>query len=51
MKISSKGEIYTDIPSRTSMIEHKMHLVDDHPISCRPYALPYAVQGKIQKEI
>ena len=28
-----------------------MHLVDDRPIRCRPYALPYAVRGEIQEEI
>ena len=28
-----------------------MHLVDDRPIRCRSYALPYAVRGEIQEEI
>ena len=28
-----------------------MHLIDDRPIRCRQYALPYAVRGEIQKTI
>ena len=48
MAVSGKHEeIFTDIPGKTSIIEHRVHLVDDRPIRCRPYALPYAVRGEI----
>ena len=49
--LGKREEVFTDIPGKTSMIEHRVHLVDDRPIRYRPYALPYAVQGKIQEEI
>ena len=42
-------EIFTDIPGKTSTIEHRVHLVDDRPIRYRPHALPYAIR-EIQKE-
>ena len=43
--------IFTDIPGKTSLIEHMVHLVDDRSIRCRPYALPHTVLRKIQEEI
>ena len=49
--LSRCEEIFTDIPGKTSVIEHRMRLIDDCPIRCRPYALPYAVRGEIQEEI
>ena len=42
---------FTDIPGKTSIIEQRVHLVDDSPIRCRPYALSYAVREEIQEEI
>ena len=52
MEVLSKREkIFTDIPGKTSIIEHRVHLVDDYPIRCRPYELPYAERGVIQEEI
>ena len=50
--LAKHGEIFTDIPRKTSIIEHRVNLVDDDdcPIGCRPDALPYAVQ-EIQEEI
>ena len=44
-------KIFTDIPGNTSIIEHRVHLKDDRPIRCKPYALPYAVREEIQEEI
>ena len=51
MEVLGKREkTFTDISGKTSIIEHWVHLVDDCRIRCRPYALPYAVRGEIQKE-
>ena len=36
-------EILTNISGKTSIIKHWVHLIDDCPIKCRLYALPYAV--------
>ena len=49
--LRKREEIFTDIPGKTSIIEHRVHLIDDCPIRCRSYALPCAVRGKIQEEI
>ena len=49
--LGKREEIFTDIPGKTSIIEHRVHLVDDRPIRCKPYALPYALRGKIREEI
>ena len=40
-----------DIPGRTTIIEHRVHLVDDHPIRRKPYALPCAEREEIQEMI
>ena len=44
-------EIFTEIPGRASVIEHKIDLNDDRPIGCKPYPLPYAKRGEIREEI
>ena len=44
-------EIFTEIPGKTIMIEHKIDLTDDRPIRCKPYPLPYGKRGEIRKEI
>ena len=49
--LGKREEILTDIPDKTSIIEQRVHLADDRPIRCRPYALLYAVLGEIQEEI
>ena len=41
-------EIFTEIPGNASVIEHKIDLTDDRPISCKPYPLPYAKRGEIR---
>ena len=46
--LSTREELFTDIPVKTSIVKHRVHLVDDRPIKCRLYALPYAVRGEIQ---
>ena len=49
--LGKREEIFVDILGKTSIIEHRVRLVDDRPIRCRPYALTYAVRGEIQEEI
>ena len=49
--LGKREEIFIDIPGKTGIIENKVHLVDDRPIRCTPYALPYVVQREIQEEI
>ena len=49
--LGKREEIFIGIPGKTSVIEHRVHLVDDRPIRCRSYALRYALRGEIQEEI
>ena len=44
-------EIFTEIPGKASVIEHKIDLTDDRPIRCKPYPLSYAKRGEIREEI
>ena len=44
-------EIFTKIPGKTSVIEHKIDLTDDRPIRCKPCPLPYAKRGEIREKI
>ena len=44
-------EIFTKIPRKASVIEHKIDLTDDRPIWCKPYPLPYAKRDEIREEI
>ena len=44
-------EIFTEIPRKASVIEHKIDFADDRPIRCKPYPLPYVQRGEIREEI
>ena len=33
------------------MIERKIDLTDDRPMTCKPYPLPYAKRGEVREEI
>ena len=44
-------EIFTEIPGKASVMEHKIDLTDGRPIRCKPYPLPYAKRGEIREEI
>ena len=44
-------EIFTEVPGKANIIEHKIDLTDDRPIRCKSYALPYAVREDIREEI
>ena len=35
-------EVFSDIPSKTNMIKHKIEFTDNNPVRSRPYPLPYA---------
>ena len=44
-------EVFSDIPGKTNMIEHKIELTDNNPVRSRPYPLPYAMRENLKKEI
>ena len=37
--LRSYEEIFTEIPGKASVIEHKIDLTDERPIRCKPYPL------------
>ena len=43
-------EVFSDIPGKTDMIEHKIELTDNNPVRCRPYPLPYALRENLKKK-
>ena len=47
--LGKREKFFTDISGETSIIDHKVHLIDDRPSRCKPHTLPYAVRGEIQK--
>ena len=44
-------EVFSDIPGKTDMIEHKIEITDNNPVSSRPYPLPYAMRKNLKREI
>ena len=34
----------------TDVIQHRVKLIDDTPICCKPYPLPYAMREELQNE-
>ena len=44
-------EVFSDIPGKTDIIEHKIELTDINPVRSRPYPLPYALRENLKKEI
>ena len=44
-------DVLTDVPGRTSVIEHKVVLNSETPVYKRPYTMPYAVREKVEQEV
>ena len=44
-------EVFSNIPGKTDMIEHKIELTDNNPVRSRPYPLPYAMRENLKREI
>ena len=44
-------EIFSDVPTVTSLIEHKVELTEKTPIKHKSYPIPYKMQEVINKEI
>ena len=44
-------EVFSDIPGKTDMIEHKIELTDNTPVRSRPFPLPYAMRENLKREI
>ena len=44
-------DVFTDMPRETNVIQHKVKLTDDTPISCKPYPLPYAMREELRNKV
>ena len=49
--IENYANAFSDVPGRTSKIEHKINLVDKEPVHLKPYPLPYALWQELKDEI
>ena len=45
------ADVFSDVPGRTSKIEHRINLVDEEPVRLKPYPLPYALRQELKDEI
>ena len=43
--------VSTDMPGETDVIQHRVKLIDDTPIHCKPYPLPYAMREELWNEV
>lgn len=44
-------EVLTDLPGKTTVVEHDIKLTTSQPIRSRPYRLPYASRKHVQEEV
>ena len=44
-------EVFSDIPGKTDIIEHKIELTNNNPGRSRPYLLPHAMRENLKREI
>ena len=44
-------EVFTDVPGKSNLVEHRIILNNEDPVRYKPYPLPYAVREKLKGEI
>jgi len=44
-------DIFSDQPGVTNIAEHRIQLVDDNPIGCKPYPVPHALKSEVIEEV
>src|SRR5260221_981255 len=44
-------EIFSDVPKITNLGEHRIHVISNQIVRCKPYPLPYSQQQVLDKEI
>jgi len=44
-------DIFSDVPTKTHLITHKIELKSDEPIFCKPYKVPVHMTEKVDKEL
>ena len=49
--IENYSNVFSDVPGRTSKIEHRINLVDEELVHLKAYSLPYALRQELKDEI
>ena len=49
--INDFGDIFTDKPGTTNLVEHHIELTSDDPIRSKPYPIPYSVRESLKQDI
>ena len=44
-------QIFSDVPTVTHLVEHKVELTQTEPVRCKAYPTPYKMQAVVDKEI
>lgn len=44
-------DVMTDVPGHTNVLEHDIKLTSKDPVKQKPYPIPYAMVGEVEKEI
>ena len=45
------GDIFTDKPGTTNLVEHHIELTSNDPIRSKPYPIPYSVRKSLKQDI
>ena len=48
--IENYADVFSDVPGRTSRIEHRINLINEEPVCLKPYSLPYALWQELKDE-
>ena len=43
------SDVFTDVPGKSNLIQHRVELTENEPIRSKPYSLPYAVWEKLRE--
>ena len=44
-------QIFSDVPTVTHLVEHKVELTQTEPVRCKAYPTPYKMQADVDKEM
>ena len=45
------SDIFTDLPGKTHVAEHRIQLIDNNPIRCKPYPIPHTMRDAVKSEV
>ena len=49
--IEEYGDIFSDVPGKTELVEHEIKVTNDTPVRSKAYPTPYGLQQEIDREI